>query len=107
MKREFIINTLLKIKEIDEKILSVYRLGVDLLEFETGISQLEKSIPTIIREEKDEEYGYIEDLVGWWLYEDVEKTIWVNKTEEVHLDNVEDFVDYLLKEYSVNKLETN
>lgn len=106
MKRKYIINTLKKIKEIDEKILSIYRMGIDLLEFETGISQLEESIPSIIREEEDEEFGYIQDLVGWWLYDDVEKKIWVNEVE-FNVESVEDFTDYLLDQYSVNKLETN
>ena len=98
MVRNYIIETLLKIKEYDEKIHSLYSLGIDLLEFDNTSSQLEKSIPTLLRKEKDEEYGYIQDLVGWWLYDDVEKTIWDEETT-YRLDNMEDFVDYLIKTY--------
>lgn len=98
MVKQYIIDTLNLINQINEKISKLYTLGVDLLELETGVSGLEKSIPTILRKEKDEEYGYIQDLVGWWLYDDVEKTIW-DKETTYHLDNMEDFVDYLIQNY--------
>jgi len=74
-------------------------MGVDLLDFNNTTSQLEKSIPTILRKEKDEQYGWIQDLVGWWLYENIEKKIWYDEIE-VNVESVEDFTDYLLREYS-------
>lgn len=98
MVKQYIIDTLNLINEINEKISKLHSLGVDLLELETGVSGLEKSIPSILRKEKDEEYGYIQDLVGWWLYENIEKTIW-DKETTYHLDNIEDFTDYLIKTY--------
>lgn len=98
MVRDYIIETLLKIKEHNEKVHTLYTLGVDILEFDNAISQLEKSIPTLLRKEKDEQFGYIQDLVGWWLYEDVDKTIWIDDIV-VKVDKVEEFVDYIIREY--------
>ena len=106
MVREYIIETLLKIKEHDEKILSVSRLGVDLLDFDTTIPQLEKSIPTLLRKKQDEQFGWIQDLVGWWLYDDVEKKIW-HEEVEFNVESVEDFTDYLIREYGSDKIPTN
>lgn len=100
MVREYIIETLTKIKEYNEKISTIYRMGIDLLEFDNLIPQLEKSIPTLLRKEKDEYYGYIEDVVGWWLYEDVDKIIYIDGDIEINLDNIEDFVEYLITEYA-------
>lgn len=98
MVKQYIIDTLNLINQINEKISKLYTLGVDLLELETGVSGLEDSISVILRKEKDKEYGYIQDLVGWWLYNNVEKTIW-DKETTYHLDNMEDFVDYLIQNY--------
>jgi hypothetical protein len=81
-------------------------MGVDLLDFDNTISQLEKSIPTILRKEKDEQYGWIQDLVGWWLYENIEKKIWYDEIE-INVDKVEDFTDYLIREYGTNDIPTN
>jgi len=107
MVREYIIETLTKIKEYDEKIHSIYRMGIDLLDFDNLIPQLEKSIPTLLRKEKDEYYGYITDVVGWWLYDDVDKIIYIDGDVEINLDNIEDFVDYLIREYGTNDIPTN
>jgi hypothetical protein len=106
MVRDYIIETLLKIKEHDEKVHTLYTLGVDILDFSNTNSQLEKSIPTLLRKEKDKQFGYIQDLVGWWLYEDVDKIIWIDGIED-NVDKVEDFVDYLLREYGTNDIPTN
>lgn len=106
MVRDYIIETLTKIKGQDEKVHKLYTMGVDLLDFDNTISQLEKSIPTILRKEKDEPYGWIQDLVGWWLYENIEKKIWYDEIE-VNVESVEDFTDYLIREYGTNDIPTN
>jgi hypothetical protein len=106
MVRDYIIETLVKIKEHDEKVHKLYLMGIDILEFNNTISQLEKSIPTILRKEKDEQFRYIQDLVGWWLYESVDKIIWHNKIE-FNIESVEDFTDYLIREYGTNDIPTN
>ena len=58
------------------------------------------------RKEKDEQFGYIQDLVGWWLYEDVDKVIWIDEFE-IKVDKVEEFTDYLIREYGTNDIPTN
>ena len=44
------------------------------------------------------------ELVQWWLYENVEKTIWINKGKpdeiKINVHSDESFVDYLIKEYN-------
>ena len=106
MVRDYIIETLTKIKEQDEKVHKLYTMGVDILEFSDTNSQLEKSIPTLLRKEKDEQFGYIQDLVGWWLYEDVDKVIWIDEFK-IKVDKVEEFTDYLIREYGTNDIPTN
>jgi len=106
MVKDYIIETLVKIKEHDEKVHKLYTMGVDILEFSNTNSQLEKSIPTLLRKEKDEQFGYIQDLVSWWLYENVDKIIYVNDDIEINLDNIEDFVDYLIAEYASTNTTT-
>ena len=99
MIRNYIIETLTRIKKINGAVHSLYKLGVDILNFDTGVDQLEKSIPLLIRGKKDEAYTYIDDLVGWWLYEEVEKIITLKENIKINLEKVEDFTDYLIKEY--------
>jgi hypothetical protein len=109
MIRDYVIETLKKIKEINEKVHTLYDLGVDIIELETGISQLERSISVALRKKEDKKFAYIQDLVGWWLYEDVEKTIWYGNEDQekvdpanvegVDLTDIEKFVDFLIEEY--------
>ena len=106
MVRDYIIETLIKIKEYDEKIHTLYGMGVDLLEFGNTSSQLEKSIPTLLRKKQDEPFGWIQDLVGWWLYDDVDKKIW-HEEVEFNVESVEDFTDYLIREYGSDNIQTN
>ena len=73
MVREYIIETLTKIKEYDEKIHSIYRMGIDLLDFDNLI----------------------------------DKIIYIDGDVEINLDNIEDFVDYLIREYGTNDIPTN
>jgi hypothetical protein len=40
------------------------------------------------------------------LYENIEKKIWYDDIE-VNVDKVEDFTDYLIREYGTNDIPTN
>jgi len=106
MVRDYIIKTLLTLKEHSEKIHKLYTMGIDLSNFDKSISQLEESIPTILRKEKDKYFEYVDDLVGWWLYEDVEKKIWLDGVVS-NVESVEDFTDYLMREYGTNEIPIN
>lgn len=98
MKKEFIIEVLTKIKELNHKVHLLYKLGVNIIDLDLAISTLEKTIPNILVDTKNDSYKNIEDLVGWWLYESVEKVITVDK-EKVNVESMEDFVDFLIVNY--------
>lgn len=106
MKKKYITETLLKIQEINESVHNLYKLGVNIIDLENGVSQLEKSIAAVLRDEEDKELKYIQDLVGWWLYEGVEKIIWHDEDSKMDLSNIEDFVDYLIREYGKDSSST-
>lgn len=38
------------------------------------------------------------DLLFWWLYEDVDKIIYLKDGSEIDLTNLDDLLDYLYKE---------
>jgi hypothetical protein len=99
MIKKYIIETLTKIKKINETVHLLYTHGVDLIEFDNGVALLEKSIPLIIRRKEDEAVEWIDNLVGWWLYDESEKIITVDGDVKINLEKVEDFADYLISEY--------
>jgi hypothetical protein len=98
MKKEFIIEVLTKIKELNHKVHLLYKLGVNIIDLDLAISTLEKTIPTILVNEKNDSYKNIEDLVGWWLYENVEKVI-TTEGKELNVESLEDFVNFLTDNY--------
>jgi hypothetical protein len=99
MKKEFIIEVLTKIKELNHKVHLLYKLGVNIIDLDLAIATLEKTIPTILLDEKNDSYENIGELVGWWLYENVEKVITVDG-EGVNVESIEDFANYLIVNYS-------
>lgn len=38
-----------------------------------------------------------DDFISWWLYEDVEKVIWLDDGTRIELNTAEDLYDYLLR----------
>lgn len=98
MKKEFIIEVLTKIKELNHKVHLLYKLGVNIIDLDLAISTLEKTIPTILVDEKNDTYKNIDELVGWWLYENVDKVIAI-EDKEINVENIEDFVNFLTENY--------
>jgi hypothetical protein len=98
MKKEFIIEVLTKIKELNHKVHLLYKLGVNIIDLDLAISTLEKTIPTIIVNEKNDAYNHVSDLVGWWLYENVDKVITMDE-KQINVETMEDFVNFLIKNY--------
>lgn len=43
------------------------------------------------------------DLLFWWLYEDVDKIIYLKDGSEIDLTNLDDLLDYLYKESYVKQ----
>ena len=98
MKKEFIIEVLTKIKELNHKVHLLYKLGVNIIDLDLAITTLEKTIPTILLDEKNDSYENIAELVGWWSYENVEKVITVDGGE-VNVESIEDFANFLIVNY--------
>lgn len=42
-----------------------------------------------------------DDYIGWWLYEDVEKKVWLADGTEINLETPEALYDFLIKENEV------
>jgi hypothetical protein len=47
----------------------------------------------------NEVMGDTDDFIGWWLYEDVEKKVWLKDGTEISLLTVEDLYDFLCTNY--------
>lgn len=105
MKKKFAIESLKKIKEISEKTHTLYKLGVDLIEFENGTEPLTKSIALLLVGEKD--YKEAIDDIDWWLYEDVEKKIYLNGKKTIDVETAEQFVDWLVDWYKKDVTKKN
>lgn len=98
MKKEFIIEVLTKIKELNHKVHLLYKLGVNIIDLDLAISTLEKTIPVILVDAENDNYKDINGLVGWWLYENVDKVLTI-EDEKINVENIEDFVNFLIDEY--------
>ena len=105
MKKKFAIEALKKIKEISEKTHTLYKLGVDLIEFENGTELLTKSLALLLVGEKD--YKEAIDDIDWWLYEDVEKKIYLNGKKTIDVETAEQFVDWLVDWYKKDVTKKN
>lgn len=67
----------------DKWINSAYDIGIDLINVSDHLSIVSKGLFTEI-------YGETgEDLIGWWLYENVDKKLYSSKTKKVVADLTE------------------
>ena len=91
MKIELFEYALLKIKSVTSKSLELYHLGIDLTE------AIEDDYGSIIHTLIGGHYGEEgEDVISWWLYEDVEKVLEENG-EKVELHTIEQLYNYVEK----------
>jgi hypothetical protein len=75
-------------------------VGVNIIDLDIAVSTLENVIPTMIVGEKNDSYKAVSDLVGWWLYENVEKELTLSVDNSViNVEKMEDFVDFLIDNY--------
>lgn len=96
MKKNYSVKTLKRIKEIQGNYRKLKALGVDLIDYENGVSLLVESIVIMCVGEKDFESALND--VQWWLYEKVEKVIIV-KRKKYNVENPEAFIDWLINFY--------
>lgn len=94
-----ILNTL---KEFSEKNDKLQKQGVYIYEATSKLEEcLLESISHIITKD-EKKHKEINDLVGWWAYEKVDKIMYEVNGEKTDLEKPEDFIAYLIKEYGEN-----
>ena len=106
MKYKVFKEVITKLQEVQEKSRSLYKLGIDLSNY------IEDDYSEIITLILKSHYGLEgEDMISWWLYEDVEKVLYENDSDKIvrelktisqlweyveELRNSEDFKEYEL-----------
>ena len=95
MTRERFKDFIHKIEAIDELIDKLSELNIETLDCKEMYYAGE-----IFSEWLKEDFGEKgEDLVTWWLYEDVEKKIYEPDGKEINLENIDDLYSYLEAHY--------
>jgi hypothetical protein len=94
MKKQFAIRALNRIKEIHETYYKLKELGVDLIEYESGVNLLEESIALLFTNDEASFEKALSD-VQWWLYESVNKVIALKDKTKVDVNTPEDFVQWV------------
>lgn len=83
---------ILKLQTTSERDQEIYKLGVDLINFTDDYH----SIIAVLLKTYYSEEG--EDIISWWLYEDVEKKIYNKKGEVIEdLTSIESLWEYVEK----------
>lgn len=83
---------ILKLQTTSERDQEIYKLGVDLINFTDDYHSI---IDVLLKTYYSEEG---EDIISWWLYEDVEKKIYNKKGEVIEdLTSIESLWEYVEK----------
>ena len=96
LKKETFVNALLNIKKQSEK---VHKFSSAIEEMSDGFIVFDNdnlylsSLIEVLREVMNDK----DDFISWWLYEDVEKVIWLDDGTRIELNTAEDLYDYLLR----------
>ena len=101
-----------KLQEVQEKSLKLYNFGLDL----TNVVENDYNhIITLILRTYYGEFG--EDIISWWLYEDVEKVLYEKDSDEIYreLKTIKQLWEYVeelrksedFKEYKLPKEMTD
>ena len=96
-----VIELIRKQEQVNDKItdtLSLFCDGNGLMF--TGSEYYYEALMLLLKESMNDEGDYI----GWWLYEDVEKVIYLEDGTERRLDTIEELYDFLLENYKENGL---
>lgn len=101
LRRQFAIDALNRIKSIEETYYKLRELGVDIMEYAGGVSELERAIALAVTEKNKDYQSAFED-VGWWLYDEAPKVV-IEKIDgancSINLLEAEAFVDWMLERY--------
>jgi len=98
--RNRIINCLeLLKKEVDKRDI-VYEHGVDLINYENYYTKTALDLIAfnlfLMNKKNEKSEEQIRSDIDWWLYEDVEKKIWINK-KEYNVEKAKNFVKFILE----------
>lgn len=84
-----------RIQENSKRLAEINKLGVELHYEYDSTDDVIRLISYIIN--KDDIPG-IKELIYWWLYEDVDKILYING-EEHEVEELDDFIDLLIYIY--------
>ena len=95
LKKETFVNALLNIKKQSERVdkfsSAIEAMSDGFIVFDSDNLYL-SSLIKVLREVMNDK----DDFISWWLYEDVEKVIWLDDGTRIELNTAEDLYDYLL-----------
>ena len=78
----------------------IYKHGVDLINYENHYSKVALDFIAfnlfLMNKKNKKSEEIIREDIDWWLYEDVEKKIWIKK-KEYDVEKAENFVKFLLE----------
>lgn len=98
--KDYCIKTLNRIKARHEKIMQIYKLGIDLIEFDEGLTNLLEEGCAMMLSNDEQTYEWALSNIQWWLWEDVEKIIYYPGEQiEVDVTKAEDFVQWMIDNY--------
>jgi|WetSurMetagenome_2_1015567.scaffolds.fasta_scaffold288020_1 hypothetical protein len=93
MTKESLIKIIDSYKQLSDKQNEYYKLGIDLFDF---LEEYYNIISTLLDDIFTKEGN---DLISWWIFEDVKKVIWEKDNTEINLEKIEDFAEYIIKNY--------
>jgi len=100
MITQFLQRSLSSLKERSVNIDKLYRLKVNLREFDEDITdKLEESIAIILSKGNEKNFESILADVNWWLYDRVDKIVTLKSGEKLDLNEVGNFVSWLENNY--------
>ena len=101
MKKNLATKILKRIKTMQARLSKLRELGVDLIEYETGVSLLEESVVLLLVKDENKFDKALVD-VQWWLYENVDKVIILGDDSKIDVTTPENFLDWFEKWYDVD-----
>ena len=99
MQKKYAIDALKALKENDQNLRALEKLGVGIEAFtDPLVGMIEMSIATILCNGSEQALEYILAEISWWAYESSPKIIH-HKTHQQNVESPEDFINWLSEAY--------